>query len=225
MSIDDNENIYNLEEPEENENSPLNYAAYPDEEEGEELEGQQEGQRKSAISLLIKVMFNPVEGWKTLRRSGITPESLQGGCFYPILALLAVSKFAEFFYYVNVSLAEVLTQAVISFVAFFLGYFCIMMLISWVIPKEMKEKYNDKFAKNFTIISLSTLALFSIITNFLPMIWPILIFLPLWTLYLMYKGIRFFHFPVDKEMKLYVIISAGMIGLPYMLDWLMNELV
>lgn len=228
MNIEERDNYYVLEEADrEEDQSPLNYAAY-DHEEDEKEEKVEEPtleSKKSSFGLLLKIMFNPVEGWKTLRRSGITVEGLQGGCFYPLLALLAVSNFAEFFYKVNVNLSEVVSDAIVSFVAFFFGYFCMQMVLSWVLPKDMAQKFEGDFGKKYSIISLSTLALFSIIINLLPMLWPILIFLPIWTLYIMFKATRFFHFEPNQEMKFFVLSGSIAIGLPILIEWGISSLL
>lgn len=225
--IEEDDNIYVLEDVEEEDpedNSPLNFAAYDDEERerSDQEDLQQSGKARSAFGLLFKIMFNPVEGWKELRRSNTSVEKLQSGCFYPLLSLLALSNFADYFYSVNVNLSAVLTKAVVSFVAFFFGYFCIQMVLQWFLPKDMREKFDSKFGKAYTVISLATLALFSILTELLPMIWPILIFLPLWTFYLMFKGVRFFKFHQNEEMKFFVMSAAAMAGIPYLIDQALN---
>lgn len=228
MSLQDNDNLYILEEEENKdiEDSPRNFAAYSEEEIKEEKEDVESIEKDvSPFGLLLKIMFNPVEGWKTLRRVKISVASLQSGCFYPLLALLAVSEFADFLYSVNVNLSEVITKAVIAFVAYFFGYFCVQMVVSWLLPKEMALQFEEKFGKEYTIVSLSTLALFSIITNLLPMLWPILIFLPIWTLYLMFKGVRFFKFPMQKEMRFFVIAGASVLGMPFLIDWVLTNVL
>lgn len=222
MSQEDNNNIYILEEEEEKEidDSPYNYASLkevPNEDGNEEKTSE-----RGAFSYLFRIMFNPVEGWKLLRRERVSTERLQSGCFYPILAFLAVSKFADYFYSVNIGLSQIITASVISFVAFFLGYFCIQLIMSWILPRDMAQKFEESFGKQYTIIALSTLAMFTVLTNLLPMIWPILIFLPIWTLYLMFKGVKFFHFQSQQEMKFFVLAGAAVIFIPLLIDWALN---
>ena len=226
MSIEDNDNYYVLEEDDKDlDQSPLNFAAYKEEDIQEEEDIKLDGKKKSAFGILFNIMFNPVEGWKMLRRSRTGVESLQSGCFYPLLALLALSKFAEYFYSVNVNLSQIITEAVIAFVAFFFGYFSIPMVLSWFIKKEMSERFENIFGKEYILIALSTLVIFSIVTDLLPMLWPILIFLPIWTLYLMFKGVRFFKFPEKEEMKFFLLSGASVIGVPLLIDWALNAIL
>lgn len=227
MSIDDNENIYILnEEQSEEDSSPLNFAAYHQETDAEiEEEGEEHDRiikRSSVFMMFFKIMFNPVEGWKSMRRSGISVDNMLSACFYPLLAILALSKFSDYFYSVNVSLTQVITEAIVAFVAFFLAYFCIPVILSWVLPQETAEKFETKYGKQYTLVALSSLVLFSIVTDLLPMLWPILIFLPIWTLYIMFKGVRFFKLPQNQEMKFYILASAAVIALPLLIDYVLN---
>lgn len=223
MSQEDNDNIYVLEE-EEHDDTPLNFAEYNRENIIEETKNEEKN-KTSVFSILLKIMFNPVEGWKTLRRSGIKYEAFQSSCFYPLLALLALSEFAEYFYKVNVGLTEIVTKGVVSFVSFFFGYFCIPIILSWFLSKDDVEKFDDNFGKNFVMASLSTLVIFEIMTNVLPMLWPILIFLPIWTLYLMFKGVRFFKFRHENEMKFFVISGALAVGMPLLMEWALTTIL
>lgn len=226
MSEDTNDNIYILEEEnKESDNSPLNFAAYNSEEEKELDEKDIVTKEKSSFAILLYIMFNPVEGWKQIRRSIYNIESFQNGCFYPLLALLALSEFADLFYSVNINLSQIITKAIVNFVAFFFGYYCIQMVMSWFLPKEINQKVKSLYGSLFILVSLSTLVFFSILTNLLPMLWPILIFLPLWTFYLMFKGIRFFKLGNYYEMKFYILSVSAVVGVPLLIDWVLNTIL
>lgn len=218
---------YVMDEEKDIDDSPLNFAAYEDEDREEIIEEKEEKavKERSPFTLMLEIMFNPVEGWKKMRRRKYTVEKVQSGCFYPLLALLAVSRFAEFFYSVNVNLSQVVTEAVVEFVSYFFGYFCILMLLNWLLPKKIAEAFDDNFGKNYIVVSLSTLAMFSIIMNILPMIWPILIFLPIWTIYIMFKGSRFFKMAESHSLKFIVITCGAVIGVPVLLDWAMMSIL
>lgn len=232
MIIDEKENYYILPEEENSnnseDNSPLNFAEYSRSESEDDDETEEEkagGKKYSPFSLLFRIMFDPVEGWKRLRRSRISCEKIQSGCFYPLLALLAISQAADLFYSVNVDLSELVTNAVVAFVSYFFGFFCVRMLLNLVLPKDMAEKFDTEYGKNYILMAMSSLALFSIFTELLPMLWPILIFFPIWTLYVMFKGCRFFKFRQNEEMKFYIWASASTIGLPLVIDRILNTIM
>lgn len=228
MAQEDNENIfYNLDDSENDpDQSPYNYAIASEEDENEETEsGDLSVKTVSPWKLLIGVMFNPVEGWKRIRRQKVCAERIQSSCFYPLLALLALSKFSDYIYSVNVSLKMVISQAVVAFVSYFFGYFTILFLLSVLLPKSVSENFDKDFGKTYILIGLSTLVLFAFVTNLLPMLWPILIFLPLWTLYLLYQGSRFFKLAEPQVLKFLVVVGVSVVGIPILIDWGLNELM
>lgn len=192
----------------------------------DEKSSDENGKRdKSAFLMMLKVLFNPIEGWKSIRRYKLTIEECQKGCYYPLLAILAVSKFAEFIHTPRVGLNEVVVDAVAAFVSFFFGYFCIIILLNLLMPVRAKESVKSEFGKVFVIISLSTLCLFFAVLDIFPMLWAALIFLPLWTIYVICRGVRFFRFPENKQISCTATMCLLIVGVPCVLDWLLTKIL
>lgn len=230
---EDNIYVYNIEDDERDEtrgyydeadDSPANYAQPEQEEVEESTETADEtGKKRGALFLLLlRTLLQPIEGWKELRRMSIKPEDLLSGLLYPLLAIVAACKFANMLYFPQTSLSEVVVEAVISFVSYFFGYFLILMVIKLVLPPVTSRVFEEPFGKNFIILSLSTLCLFSILLDILPMFWPILIFLPLWTIYIIFRGIRFFKLPETGLLRFNVIVCLAVVGVPVAIDYLLN---
>lgn len=176
----------------------------------------------SALRLMFKVMLNPIEGWKSVRRASLSPEQAQQNCFYPLLAVLAVSKFALMAYNPTIKLPDALIDAVCSFVSFFFGYFCLLIILKTIMPAETRHIFDSDFGKVFIILSLSTLCLFYTLADALPMLWAILIFLPLWTIYLVCRGTKFLKFPQNKQISLTFILCLLIVGVPFAISWLLS---
>lgn len=179
----------------------------------------------SPFRLMLKVMMQPIEGWKAVRRAFLTPERAQQGCFYPLLALLATSKFSLMLYYPTKKLPETLIDAVSSFVSFFFGYFLIVIFLKIFMPGESKKTFDSDFGKVFVIISLSTLCLFYTLADAFPMLWAVLIFLPLWTIYIICRGTRFLKFSQNKQIASTFILCLIIIGIPFALSWIFEILL
>lgn len=184
-----------------------------------------DGKNPIPFLLMLKVLFNPVEGWKSIRREGLSPEKTQRDCFNPLLALFAVSKFARLIYSSRVNVAEVIVSAVSSFVAFFFGYFCILMLFRLFMPKDMKATADKDYMKVFVMINLSSLCLFFTMLEILPMLWAFLIFLPLWTVYSICQGTRFFKFPENRKITYTGLLCLLIVGVPCVIDWLLGKIL
>lgn len=177
------------------------------------------------LMLMLKVLLNPVEGWKSVRRNKVTPEQMQRGCFVPMVTFLALSCFAEYFYSARVTLALAVEDAVIDFVSFFFGYFIIILMLRTVMPKVTTISLDSSFGKVFVLMSLSTLCLFYSLTMLFPMLWAILIFLPLWTVYIICKATRFFVFPENRQITCTGILCLIVIGVPMVIDWMLGKLL
>lgn len=175
--------------------------------------------------LLLKILLRPVEGWKSLRRSHYTQEKVQAECFYPLLALLACANFILLVYSQKITISQIIVKGVISFVSFFFGYYCILIFLQMVLPSSSRENFKNEFGKVFIIMSLSSLALFGIFLELLPFLWPVLIFLPLWTIYSMCRGIRFFKIPSGNLLRFTVFVCGSVISFPYLIDILLGYIL
>lgn len=207
--------------------SPLNYAQIPDGVENYLEEEKNEDKRSdfSVFLLLLKILTNPVEGWKEVRRERITVDEAQRNCFYPLLAILAISHFATLFYSSRVTLPQIILESVTSFVGYFAGFFCIVILLKLLLPKGADKCMDTNFGKVFVILNLSSLCLFFAAMELLPMLWPVLIFLPLWTVYVICRGTRFFRFPEEKTILCIGLMCILIVGLPSLIEWGLNEVL
>ncbi len=232
------DNIYYVYEDDEEENpemeehdmdnSSYNYSQMPtDIQETDETEEDEmaDAHQSSVFKLLIKILTNPVEGWKAVRREKLSVERAQHSCFYPLLALLALSNFAHLFYDSRVELSEVIISAVTNFVGYFAGYFCIVILLKTLLPKDSGKAMDTDFGKVFVIMNLSSLCIFFTAMELLPMLSPVLIFLPLWTVYVICRGTRFFRFPEDKTIYCTTLLCLLIIGVPEVIEWVLNEVL
>lgn len=155
------------------------------EEESEAWRGDTCESRPSAFGLLLKVLSNPVDGWKAVKRSKYSVDSFAAGCFYPLLGLAAVSEFTALFYESDSTLSSLLVPAVITFITFFFGYFSVLLFGEFLLPREARKTLHTYYGKEYVMINMSTLAVFYILFRLFPIVGPILAFLPLWTIYIL----------------------------------------
>lgn len=226
VELDSEDNIYVYEEDEVDlDDSPLNFSQAFDQEESLLDESSAENNTGSIFILLLKLLANPIEGWKDVRRKRVTVENAQKNCFYPLIAIMAISHFATLFYSSRVTISQLVIEAVTSFVGYFAGYFCIMILLKLLLPREAERSVDTTFGKVFVILNLSSLCLFFTAMELLPMLWPVLIFLPLWTVYVICRGTRFFRFPENKTILCIGLMSLLIVGIPSLLEWGLNEIL
>ena len=178
--------------------------------------------KPSAWKLFWGVVFSPVQGWKKLRGSKLKADEMAQGCYYQILALMAACNFAELFYVADSKMSAVLIESFILFITFFLSYFVIVLILRGVLPRDCREAFETDFGRNFVLVALATLAGVQISVELLPFLQPLLVFLGLYTVFLIVKGVRFLKAPAERQTMLSVVISILCIGVPIGLQMLFN---
>lgn len=179
---------------------------------------------RNAFLLLLNILMTGTAGWKDLRRSRLTPEQTAAGCFYPIVALVSVCRFADWFYLPEFNLSTTLVSAVSIFASFFFSYFAVQVVCRWLFPYAAKTKTDTPYFKLIVQYALSSLALFWIPAEVLPILEPLTVFLPIWTAFIVTKGIRFLRLPEQHINRCMVTIVVTVIVMPYLFMWL-SELI
>lgn len=179
----------------------------------------------SPFRLMCGVLAGPVQGWKRVKRSGLGVQDVLSRLFYPVTAFAAFSKFANLFYDANAVLSRVIVDCVVTFIAFFFSFFAIPVVTKWILPVNCTGWADKNFGKEFVAYSLSTLALFYGFYTLLPMIEPILVFLPLWTIYVICRGVRFLRVPEDRETLVSSAMSLMIAGFPIIIGWLFYKIL
>ncbi len=170
--------------------------------------------------MLFSILMTGTAGWKDLRRSRIKPEQAAAGCFYPLLALAAACRFASWFYLPEFDLSSTLVSAASIFASFFFSYFAVQVVCKWIFPYAAKAKTETPFFKLLVQYALSSLALFSIPAEILPMLEPVTVLLPIWTAFIITKGIRFLRLPEKYVNRCMAIIVLSVIVMPFLFMWI-----
>lgn len=192
-----------------------------EEEEEDDEKDEDETYKRNKFPLLFKIMSTPVEGWKELKRRHYPVEEIASGLFYPMVALASISEFAGMVY-TTIGVGECLMRALTAFISFFFGYFTVLLLCGAILPKMSKTVMKTAIGKEFVMVNMSTLALFFMTINLFPMIDAVLVFLPIWTIYLIYKGIRILRIPEGVETRTKILLTFLIIGAPLLWSWLMG---
>ncbi|MDE6551655.1 MAG: hypothetical protein K2K98_01645, partial [Muribaculaceae bacterium] len=180
--------------------------------------------RQTPFLLLLNILMTGTAGWKDLRRSRLKPEQTAAGCFYPLIALASACRFADWFYLPEFNLSTTLVSAVSVFVSFFFSYFAIQVVCRWLFPMAVKSKTETPYFKLMVQYALSSLALFLIPAEVLPILETITVFLPIWTAFIITKGIRFMVIPEQYNNRCMVTIVVTVIVMPYLFMWMCGKI-
>lgn len=178
----------------------------------------------SPLLSMFNIMFKPVEGWKRFKRRAFSTERVALSCFLPLVTLAALSPFISYFYGAIIDIQETVISSVIMFISFFFGYFTVLLTMDLLLPKDSAEKFRTTLGKNFILIAMSTLALFELLYEALPMIDPILAFLPVWTLYIVCRGVKIMRIKQNVENRTAWTLCFLIVGIPILCRWVFGEL-
>lgn len=214
---------YNLEDEEQTQN-PGTEAAKPEEKNdgfNEKIGTSPHLQpRPEPLAMMLRVMVNPNNGWRAYKASKFKSSTVERKCFYPMAAVAAAGKFFSKLYSPDMPLSQILVEAVVAFMSFFFGYFIVLLLMKIFFGVGTREKMESEFGKNYILLGLSCEALFSFLISALQFIEPVLVFLPIFTIYLLSKGVKFLRVPKESETVTTSICALLVVGVPILLDWL-----
>lgn len=174
--------------------------------------------------LLLRILMTGTAGWKDLRRSRFKPEQTAAGCFYPLIAFASVCRFCDWFYLPEFNLSSTLVSAASVFTSFFFSYFAVQVVCRWVFPLAAKSKTDTPYFKLMVQYALASLALFWIPAELLPILEPLTVFLPIWTAFIITKGVRFLRLPEKYINRCMVTIVVSVIVIPYLFMWLSEQI-
>lgn len=169
-----------------------------DEEETEETGASGEPRqprRKHPLVMLLRMFVSPVKAWKDLCKYALasekSAETFASKCFYPLIALATASNFMRMIYDPEIKLNAELVSALVVFLSFFIGYFLVFSVCKLILPEDAKEKIDSNFGRIYIMVGMSTLAIFLTIGEFLPDLDALLVFLPLFTVYISARGAKY----------------------------------
>ncbi len=175
-------------------------------------------------SIFFRILLSPVEGWKALKRLHLSPEKCNSTLLFPSIALAAAVIFVTDTYFQDQPIQKSLPIALENFCGFFFGYFCVLILGKILLSKETRGAFDTSFGKNFVAVGMTSLALFDVLYEAFPMVQPVLVFLPLWTIFILSRGCRLLGIPQDGRIQTTTIISVLTIGLPIAIRWILGIL-
>ena len=226
-SDNDQRSYYSMDDDiDEEDTEDENYLENDEDNEDDEDNNNDNGNKKSSpLKLLFSMMLNPIEGWKNIRRRDLSVERTSGQCFIPLAALAACACFMECIYNSATTLSMAMIEGVKVFVALFFGNFLALALEKMMLPKDYKDISDSVFGKKYMMYLMSTMAIFMILYELLPMIGPIIAFTPLWTIYLAMRGAKFFRFPAEKRNLLTALVCMIVVASPFAVYWIFDILL
>lgn len=180
---------------------------------------------RNPFLLLFDILMTGTPGWRRLRKARLSPEQTAAGCLYPLAALAAICRFSDWFYAPEFVLSDTLIGAVSIFISFFFSYFAVQVLCRWLFPAELRSKTDLPYFRQLIQYALASLALFWIPAEIFPPVQPITVFLPIWTAFIITKGMHYLRIPESRRTRCTVVTVVAAIGMPYLIMFLCEKIL
>lgn len=191
----------------------------------EEYTIQDEEEQRKPLTLpqiwlaLLKAMVMPSTGWKQLNDNEIKPESVVVGFLLPLSVIAAFSNFFSLIYELDLRFTDLLVGIVITFFTYFLGYYIAVLIAKIFLPKQDRGFATSNYGRILILDSMGALAIIHIIMEALQLFDFVIEFFPLWTVYMLYKGMAFAKVDSNKATYSLGVMCVAVISSPVLINW------
>ena len=178
--------------------------------------------RYTLWSIVPQAMINPAKGWRKGRFYGPMPEIAIIRFLIPLCIIAGVSDFFTLLYPGQYTFAGILLESVITLCSYFIGYFLALVLSRILLPGNSRHLPSTDYGKLLIMGAMGTLAFFHVLIKALPMFDFLLEFLPLWTIFIVFEGVK----QVDKQEGDKALFAIGLLCViiicsPILVEWVL----
>lgn len=173
---------------------------------------------------LMQLILSPGNAWDDIARAGESVEMLRSRGLYPLTGVAALSVFLQGLYHVDMGISEMLVGAVVTFMMFFVGYFCGVFILTTAMPgmQAPGTHTGERRINTLAIYCTGLLELIVIIANCVPITMALTIFLPLFLVVVIYKGAKYMRVDPHHTARFVALAAVGLIVIPYLLQYLFD---
>lgn len=175
--------------------------------------------------LFLHLLIAPKLGWRRIKSAGFGLEDYARRLFYPLLALMAACRFVDKIYYSGVPLWKLLQEALALFVAGFAGFYLVSLLARMFLPTVTRIKIDSGFGRIYIMTVMGVLALAMTVNELLPWLGMMLLVLPIYSTYILVKGLKPLRVPPDELMPSAIVMTVLCLGVPTAIYYLLRVLM
>ncbi len=162
---------------------------------------------KNIVSNLFALVVAPGKAWQNISSKEENFTAFLNGYLYPIMGITALSVFANLFSE-HFTLEKALKLMTIDFVKFFVGFYIASFLIDEFLQKFFEREKDSKQVEKFVGYSLSVYMLITIFINLFMGTFPFLRFAPLYIIYIVWEGSKYYMNINENKRLLFVVLSS-----------------
>lgn len=174
---------------------------------------------------LFQLILSPRRGWEDIAIDNIPARRLLICGFVPSILLTAATALLSAAYHFETSIIVAIEQVIACVVKYLASYYLASFFFSLYIPSCTGGELSLRKNHTFIIYSLSLLLLFNLLGNCLPMFPDMLHMLPIYVLFVMWRGIGYMEVKFDGVIGFMVLCLTTVILPPFLLQYLFNIVI
>lgn len=176
------------------------------------------------LKYIFQLLLSPAHGWEDLADDEANPRELAARGFYPLTAIAAVSVFAKLMFHSMNTVTELLIQAIITYMMYFIGYFAATFVLGLFSGTELQSETYERRSQLFAMFSVAILELMTIIVNLVPITLVLAWFLPVYVAIVMWKGCDFMGVRPGSTGRFMLLAIPGVLLPPFLINLLFTLL-
>ena len=174
---------------------------------------------------MLQLILSPRRGWEDIAIDNASPRRLLHAGFLPFIILTALTCLPGLWYHSDATLPGVIGRAIACFVKYLAGYYLALFFFSLYMPSCTGGEVSPNKNATFIIYSLGLIAVFNILTNLLPMVPDMLYLLPVYLIFIMWRGITYMEVKFNGVMTFMILNILTVIITPFLLQYLFNLII
>lgn len=174
---------------------------------------------------LVQVILNPRQGWLDAEKDNYSPRQLILKGFLPLLVIVACSPLISAYFKMSMTFGEAFVEGIIEFAGYFVSIYLCNYLFTWAYTIWVQPKGpNPNIVMTYVIYTISAMGLITFLTNILPIDLSLWSFLPLYVVYIIWRGEFYLRVPFDRKPQ-FLVCGIGTLFLPpYLLIYCLSLL-
>lgn len=172
---------------------------------------------------LLQLILSPANGWEDIADDSQDSSAALTRGLLPLATVYAASAFLQMVYHPDVSLTDVIKDAVLDFAVITVGYYIALLVITGVAPmicfrpSDEDEAYDsDNRLRLLANYGMGLLAVSGIIINCMPGRFAVMAFLPLYVAIILWRGVDFIDVR-PGQVERYIIFAIPAVIVPWAL--------
>lgn len=171
---------------------------------------------------MIQLVLAPVKGWEDISADGFDARELLVKGLIPFVAVVSLSVYMHMIYNPDISALILLHQAVVGFIKYFVTYFIATFAFTLYLPGVTDGELSMTKCHTFLIYGTGLLALCGFIQNLMPVDMALVLVLPVYVFYILWRGLRYLNVSFSGVGTFMLITLFAVIVPPYFIQYIFN---